>query len=159
MTAPAKCRKRTPVEVRLKRRLVKTSAGCIVWTGATSDFGHGVIGNGGKGEGLSRTHRVAWRIAFGEIPDGMLVLHRCDNPPCCNPEHLFLGTPADNVHDMMAKGRDKFFTNVKLSHDDVRAIRKAAADGETSPFIAKRHCVEPRQIRRIVAGTRWRHVD
>ena len=50
-------------------------------------------------------HRVAWEVFVGEIPPGMNVLHRCDNPPCCNPDHLFLGTQKDNVHDMMAKDR------------------------------------------------------
>jgi hypothetical protein len=60
---------------------------------------------GGSGGKRLLAHRVAWRLAFGPIPNGKLVLHRCDNPPCINPDHLFLGLPQDNADDMSAKGR------------------------------------------------------
>ncbi len=54
---------------------------------------------------MGRAHRASWQISFGPIPDGLQVLHTCDNPPCCNPAHLFLGTQLDNIYDMCAKGR------------------------------------------------------
>lgn len=71
------------------------------WTGATLK-GYGQIGDG---RCLRYTHRVAWELVNGPIPDGMHVCHHCDNPPCCNVDHLFLGTDADNNADMIAKGR------------------------------------------------------
>lgn len=60
---------------------------------------------GGENRQLKYTHRVAWELTYGPIPDGMLVCHSCDNPPCCNPRHLFLGEPIDNTIDMISKGR------------------------------------------------------
>jgi len=75
---------------------------CIEWTGARHRFGYGDLRIGGK---LYRAHRLAWEREHGPIPAGMSVLHRCDNPPCYNVDHLFLGTQADNNRDMAAKGR------------------------------------------------------
>jgi hypothetical protein len=75
---------------------------CWVWTGSTDPRGYGHIWRQGR---LVPTHRLSYELNRGPIPDGMCVLHRCDNPPCCNPSHLFLGTKADNAHDMHAKGR------------------------------------------------------
>ena len=84
--------------------------GCEVWTGELNEKGYGRRRfRDGKNR---RIHRVVWELRNGPIPDGLLVCHRCDNPPCCNPEHLFLGTHADNVLDMMAKGRRKDATSV-----------------------------------------------
>jgi hypothetical protein len=71
---------------------------CIEWKGRTDKDGYGTIGS-------RRAHRVAWEQTFGPIPDGLQVLHKCDNPPCCNPDHLFLGTRTDNMNDKVRKGR------------------------------------------------------
>lgn len=89
---------------RFAARLSSTKSGCVKWSGACGERGHGMIRIRGKVVGA---HRVSWMIANGDIPDGLFVLHRCDNPPCVKPSHLFLGTQADNMEDMRAKGRDR----------------------------------------------------
>jgi len=76
--------------------------GCVEWTGARFATGYGVFRFRGKN---ARAHRVAWTLANGEIPQGIDVLHKCDNPCCVNPDHLFLGTDKDNHQDKARKGR------------------------------------------------------
>ena len=94
-----------PAPERLAAKLVQMPSGCIEWIGATSADGYGQLGVDGK---VIYTHRFAWELANGPIPDDISVLHHCDNPPCCNVEEcLFLGTPADNMADMAAKGRGR----------------------------------------------------
>lgn len=86
------------------RTKVSDESGCILWTGSKWNTGYGRIIYGGKHVGV---HRVAWSILVGQIPAGLFVCHRCDNPPCLNVEHLFLGTCSENFRDMHAKGRGK----------------------------------------------------
>jgi hypothetical protein len=86
----------------LDRVIPEPNSGCLLWEGAVAGAGYGVIGRNGKSVYV---HRVAWEEAQRAIPDGMQVLHRCDVPACCNIEHLFLGTVADNMRDKSAKGR------------------------------------------------------
>lgn len=81
---------------------VDKSGSCWVWTGYRVQFGYGIITTAKRRE---RAHRVSYRLHVGPIPDGLLVLHKCDNPPCVNPDHLFLGTDLDNKEDCKRKGR------------------------------------------------------
>lgn len=79
--------------------------GCWLWNGYRNQSGYGVTRVGGRGSKAIFAHRLSWEIHKGPIPDGLHVLHRCDNPQCVNPEHLFLGTDLDNQRDRIAKGR------------------------------------------------------
>jgi hypothetical protein len=76
---------------------------CWEWRASTNSYGYGKFGIVGRVLGA---HRIAWELSHGPVPEGQCVLHRCDNPPCCNPAHLFLGTQADNMRDCKAKGRN-----------------------------------------------------
>jgi HNH endonuclease len=98
---PRTGRPATPLPVRFWRFVLKAD-GCWRWCGRRNAQGYGSIR-----EGASHTmaHRLSWRLHNGDIPAGMLVLHKCDNPPCVNPAHLFLGTSLDNAKDRDAKGR------------------------------------------------------
>ena len=84
---------------------VKKTDNCWEWIKAKDRFGYGYIKAGGKDRRMLKVHRVSYILNFGEIPKGMCVLHRCDNPSCVNPEHLSLGTQSDNVADCHNKGR------------------------------------------------------
>jgi hypothetical protein len=109
----------------------KTESGCILWKGRTTKR-YGTI------EGGLRAHRVSYELFIGPIPDGMCVLHRCDNPPCINPNHLFVGTHADNINDKVSKGRQSRGEKqweAKLTEDQVREIRLLYA---SSPGVKKK---------------------
>jgi hypothetical protein len=120
-----------PIE-RFMAKVAKRDNGCWEWTGCRMPFGHGQFAriDGTKPE---PAHRSAYALFVGEIPDGMCVCHKCDNPPCVNPDHLFLGTQADNVADMARKGR----TRSNLTPEQIREIR--AARGEKSRDVAARY--------------------
>jgi hypothetical protein len=97
-----------PLETRFRKYVgPTTAAGCVLWIGCTNDDGYGLIGSGTSKGHNSLAHRLAYEIHIGPIPDGILVLHSCDNPPCINVAHLFLGTQGDNIADMLAKGRQR----------------------------------------------------
>ena len=90
------------VRERLESRLIETKDGCLEWTGAKHRQGYGHIRVEGK---VTFTHRLAWQLSFGAIPSNLFVCHSCDNPPCCNVAHLWLGTNLENQRDMHSKGR------------------------------------------------------
>ena len=127
-------------------------AGCWIWLGGVNRDGYGNM------SGSRRAHRVSYERSIGPIPDGALVCHRCDVPLCVNPSHLFLGTPADNTNDMVAKGRQcrgERHKMAKLSASDVGAI---LASDEPCFILAARHGVSDTSISFIRLGKTWKHV-
>ncbi len=110
----------TPLRDRFEASYIpEPNSGCFLWVKATTGvYGHGVMGRGRRGTGLILAHRAAWELYRGPIPPGLLVCHRCDVPCCVNPDHLFLGTYADNNRDMVTKGRHPQFgmTHCKRGH-------------------------------------------
>lgn len=87
------------------RVIPEPNTGCLLWEGAVARYGYGHVKVGGRKGRNVLVHRMVWEEANGPIPDGLHVLHRCDVPACCNVDHLFLGTHADNMQDMWNKGR------------------------------------------------------
>lgn len=122
---------------------------CWEWTGVTSPWGYGKFGN-------NTAHRVMFEHHNGPIPSGLLICHHCDNPPCCNPAHLFLGTPKDNMQDMVRKGRN--VDRRKITPEDATAIRTAHASGTSTRELAERYGLVPDHIFNIVRGKRWANV-
>lgn len=100
---------------------------------------------------------MMWELAYGEIPSGLCVLHKCDNTSCVNPAHLFLGSQSDNMCDMIAKGR-RGKCAAKISADDVVVIRQRCANGELQRVVAADYALTQAQISAIVLMKKWKHL-
>lgn len=152
---------RHPLPERFWQKVDKLSPDdCWEWKGGKSPQGYGVIAVNQRGQIASR---VSYEMHFGSIPDGLCVLHKCDNPSCVNPAHLFLGTNSDNVADREAKGRNKPRYGAEngmaeLTNDRVIDIRERFAKGERQVDLAKDHGVTRGTIWKIVHHRIWRHV-
>jgi hypothetical protein len=107
-------------------------------------------------------HRVSWQINIGPIPKGKFVCHKCDNPGCVNPNHLFVGTHRENMQDMIRKGRAFRGYRInyhKLSSEQVEEIRLEYAQGSCRQVdLAHKHNISKTQIGRIVRGEDWPHI-
>src|ERR1044072_3196962 len=118
---------------------------CWEWRGGREQHAHARIGAAGL---RFLVHRVAYEIAKGDIPPGLVVMHSCDNGVCCNPKHLKLGTARDNINDMIQKKRG----SVKLDKDQVEAIK---LDNRKQWMIAKDYGVTQSLVSLIKSGRRW----
>lgn len=121
---------RAPLEVRFFNKVKKTET-CWIWIGAKDPKGYGRIGTGGRKGKDVFAHRLSFKLHKGEIPEGMYICHRCDNPACVKPDHLFMGTQVDNMRDCVRKGRLNPFKpkgeknpKAKLTWEQVRNMRK-----------------------------------
>lgn len=147
-----------PVMERIRSRLVVDDAtGCLVYTGCRNAKGYGVVHGHHK---TTLVHRIVYMETVAPVGDGLQVCHRCDNPPCCNPAHLFVGTLQDNWADMMAKGRGRW-----LKHDENPRARLTAKQvleiqllrgEESGPKVAARFGVDRSVVTKIWRGVSWK---
>ena len=130
-----------------------TKGGCWIWKGSTACGGYGCFTLPGCIS--ARAHRVSWELCYGDIPDDMNVLHKCDNPPCVNPEHLWLGTPSDNRMDSVRKGRA-----YKLIEDEVLEIRRLIKLSlYTQGDIAKKFKINRSSVSLIESYKTWNYPE
>ena len=139
-------------------RGLPSGPGCWEWSGARSR-GYGYINSR---YAKQQAHRVSWVLHFGAIPDGLLVCHHCDNKPCVRPDHLYLGTIADNTRDagergLMSKGTARH--NARLDPDLVIALRQRRGEGVSWKRLAREFSVNATTIRHAVLGHTWAHIQ
>ena len=135
---------------------------CWLWHGAMKSR-YGTIHRGDGHKGDIGAHVASWEIHNGPVPRGMYVLHKCDNPRCVRPKHLFLGTHRSNMRDMASKGRaarpsGERHPSSKLTRADVVDIRRRLEAGETHAAVAKAFNVSTSHIARIGSREQWKHV-
>ena len=133
--------------------------GCWIWLKGKDKNGYGLMSVNNKSY---RSSRITYETFIGYIPPGMLICHSCDNPSCINPEHLFLGSPKDNMTDMYQKNRDRN-TGIKsvvskLTEENVLEILKMRKNGDTLEKIAKKFNVTKQTIFSIVHKDNWKHI-
>lgn len=154
----------TPVERFWSKVRPEIGDACWIWAGSRDNCGYGKIR---IVRSASMAHRLSWEIHYGPIPAGLCVLHRCDNPPCVRPDHLFLGTHQENMRDRDMKGRGgeskptrhgEGHVRAKLSEASVRWAREAVAGGRTMEAVAKELGVVRSTVGRAVSGHNWRRV-
>ena len=144
----------------LAKVCVEAESGCWLWQGLVRADGYGAMRLGGKEQGA---HRVAWKLFRGEIAPGMQVCHKCDVRACVNPDHLFLGTPAENAQDMTAKGRGRRgekHGSSKLTATQVSRIKAMLEEDRMyMSEIAREFGVSQTTIRAIRTRKTWREVE
>jgi hypothetical protein len=155
--------RRTPWQERFWRYVTPGATdACWEWQGARNEHGYGRLARGGKHGGQIKAHRASYEIHHGIDPGNLQVCHRCDNPPCVNPAHLFLGTMEDNLRDAAAKGRTgpqrgtSAAKTRKITDDQVRDLRERVAAGATYAEVAEAFGIGERYAAMLANGY-YRH--
>lgn len=159
---------RSPLSERFFSKVVRASdpEACWAWTGSKTAHGYGRLQSGGRGGRVLKAHRASWEIHHGPLTSEAHVCHRCDNPECTNPAHLFLGTHAENMRDASAKGRwvekgrgisrnaGRLNGQARLSDDQIKTIRTLCASGATQRDVAAQFGVAKSYVSQVVNGLR-----
>ncbi len=138
---------------------------CWLWLGPINKSGYGAFNIKRRPRTINFiASRLAFTLAGGELKPNECVCHKCDNPPCCNPAHLFAGSCVDNVKDRNAKGRQarnrgERAGGVKLNTEQVLAIKSLRKEGITCRDIAVKFSISHQQVSKIILGQRWNHLD
>ena len=157
----------TPAELEewFWQQLRRTEDGCLEWQGHRHMYGYGLFGVGGRKGRTVRAHRFAYELANGPVPDGLHVCHRCDNPPCCDPEHLYAGSRSQNMQDAYDRNRRRAPSHgrsgdthwaTKIPDSEIPVILEKLAAGESQTAIANEYGVGQSTISRIKLGVRRR---
>lgn len=172
--AQVRLAKTNPDASRLIAKVSLDSGDCWQWTGTRNNKGYGALFFRGK---VWRAHRVSYTIFCGEIPEGLLVCHHCDNPSCVNPSHLFLGHATTNMKDMVRKGRAKSIitseqthfkagraprgqeaSGHKISEQEAEEVIDLSTNGVRTSVIAKDRGVDRTAIQQLLRGKTWKHL-
>ena len=152
----------TPIRERFFKKVrVKGQEDCWIWTGAHNKYGYGRFNYYGK---IINAHTASYLINKGEVSPELHVLHQCDNPPCVNPAHLFLGTNLDNIKDKCSKNRQKSGEKTrasKLTSHEVRSIRaeyRRGKHGQGEGVLARKFHISKTAIHDIVNNKSWKHL-
>jgi hypothetical protein len=141
---------------------VSIGDGCWEWLGARSPSGQGKINSGPPRNRALIASRVGWELVLGMIPQDLCVCHHCDNPACVRPDHLFLGTQAENLHDMAAKGRSGQLGErncfAKLTATTVLEVRRRVSSGERYAGIASDFGITEATVSDIKRRVSWSHL-
>lgn len=147
-------------------KVIKNKKGCWGWTASTTSWGYGKIFTGPSTKNLLGAHVASWFLHKGEIPKDLNVLHTCDNPPCSNPKHLFLGTTKDNSEDMIKKGRHvpngiygELCGNHVLTDSKVRRLRLMAKLGyDTHKTLGALFGIDESTVFHVIHRKTWKHI-
>jgi hypothetical protein len=159
--------KRTPPEVRFMTKIDTTDPDkCWVWQDRLDKDGYGFIGRGGKYGGQVRAHRFSYQMHYGVDPGELFVCHKCDNPSCVNPHHLFLGDYSANNKDSYSKGRNpnpirrgEDSQQSRLTEDDVRTLRhRYATEQVTQQKLAEEYGISQVAVGCIIRRKTWSHI-
>lgn len=144
---------------RLMKKVARTPGGCWEWTGTRYWTGYGLVI---ADKVRYAAHRASYMVHVGTIPEGKVVCHKCDNPACINPEHLFLGSKADNSADMVSKNRSALGernAKAKLTEAQAREVLSLRGTGESLRKVAQQFGVTAKAIHFIWQGVRWKHLQ
>lgn len=153
---------RQPVSVRIAALTSpEPNTGCWLWAGQVDDHGYAVL-KMPRGPGRSGAPRRVARLVLEPIAPSLCACHRCDNPLCVNPDHLYRGTRADNMHDMARRGRStrgERSKAAKMSEDGVRWLREQYEGGRTQADLARELGLDQSTVSKAITGDNWGHVS